>query len=103
MVQVSRQARAVSRLAFLVSAAIAALSPAAAQQAALATLPLSAFAQIPFIEDPSLSPDGKRLAGLFGIDGHQIIAITDLFDTSAKRIIFECLGATFDNASLKRD
>ncbi len=94
MVQVSRQARAVSRLAFLVSAAIAALSPAAAQQAALATLPLSAFAQIPFIEDPSLSPDGKRLAGLFGIDGHQIIAITDLFDTSAKRIMLNVPDGT---------
>lgn len=49
-----------------------------------ATLPLEAFAQLPFVEDPEISPNGRRLAGFFGIGGRQLIAIESLFDAQEK-------------------
>ncbi len=38
-------------------------------------LPLEAFAQLDFVEDAKLSPDGTHIAGLFGIDGKKTLAI----------------------------
>lgn len=42
-------------------------------------IPLATFAKIPFIEDPSLSPNGERLAGLFGVEGAQVVGVKSLF------------------------
>lgn len=41
--------------------------------------PVSAFAKLPFIEKPALSPDGMFIAGLFGVPGGQMIGIKNLF------------------------
>lgn len=49
-----------------------------------ASLPAEAFAQLPFVEDPAISPDGRRLAGFFGIGGLQLIGIQNLFDAQEK-------------------
>jgi hypothetical protein len=38
-------------------------------------LPTAAFARLPFMEMPELSPDGEHVAGLFGIQGQQAIAM----------------------------
>ena len=74
------------------SALIALAVPAQAQQAAPPPTPVSvpeapppveAFARIPFIEQAKLSPDGSTLAGLFGINGQQVIATINLFDKTA--------------------
>ncbi len=41
-------------------------------------LPTEFFSKIPFIEDPILSPNGKYIAGLFGIAGEQKIVIISI-------------------------
>ncbi|WP_338426875.1 alpha/beta hydrolase family protein [Sphingopyxis kveilinensis] len=41
-------------------------------------LPTAAFAQLPFMEMPELSPDGRHVAGLFGVKGEQRIGILPL-------------------------
>ncbi len=41
-------------------------------------LPTEVFSKIPFIEDPVLSPNGKYIAGLFGISGEQRIVMISL-------------------------
>ncbi|SNT04501.1 Dipeptidyl aminopeptidase/acylaminoacyl peptidase [Sphingopyxis indica] len=41
-------------------------------------LPTEVFAQLPFIEDAQLSPDGGRVAGLIAADGAQQIRMMDL-------------------------
>ncbi|HVR91754.1 MAG TPA: S9 family peptidase [Novosphingobium sp.] len=43
------------------------------------TPPVEAFARIPFVEDAEISPNGGRLAGLFGIGGEQKIGVLSLF------------------------
>lgn len=53
---------------------------------AQAPLPAKAFAQLPFIAKPRLSPDGTHLAGLFNVEGEQRIGIMNLFDTSDKPV-----------------
>ena len=57
--------------------AATALAPAAAAVPA-EKLPIAAFAQLPFVENAEISPDGKHWAGLFGVQGTQIIAMIDL-------------------------
>ena len=47
-------------------------------------LPVEAFAQIPFIESVTLSPEGSRVAGLLGVGGEQTIAIMALFNKLEK-------------------
>lgn len=40
--------------------------------------PVEAFARLPFVESPSLSPDGSRIAARIAVDGEQRLAIIDL-------------------------
>lgn len=49
-------------------------------------LPTSAFAELPFVEDVDLSPDGTHIAGLFGIAGEQRIMMMPLVGDRSKRI-----------------
>jgi len=72
----------------LSSAAFAVDAPPAAPPSAPATapvarvlqkLPVAAFAQLDFVEQASLSPDGRNVAGVFGIDGKQAIGVFNLF------------------------
>lgn len=50
-------------------------------------LPTDAFAKIPFIEEPVLSPNGKYLAGLFGIEGEQKIVMYPLINDGSKPVV----------------
>ena len=45
-------------------------------------IPLESFAQLPFMEGPSLSPDGTRVAAKIAIKGKQRFAIFQLGDAS---------------------
>ena len=55
------------------------VAPAAPRAAwAFEPLPTAAFARLPFMEMPELSPDGRHLAGLFGVKGEQRIGILPL-------------------------
>jgi dipeptidyl aminopeptidase/acylaminoacyl peptidase len=45
-------------------------------------VPIEALAQVPFISDPELSPDGKHLAARINADGKEVLA---LYDTDAPR------------------
>ncbi|MFC4290841.1 alpha/beta hydrolase family protein [Sphingorhabdus arenilitoris] len=67
------------------------VAAAAAKQntsaAAPVKLPMEAFAKLPFVEQPSISPDGTHLAGLFAINGQQRIVITPLVKDAGKQII----------------
>lgn len=75
--------RSIARLGLVVAAALlAAAGPAHAQPASAPTaakplekLPASAFAKLPFIERPVLSPGGTHLAGLIASDGEQRLVI----------------------------
>lgn len=51
--------------------------------AAQAPLPASAYAQLPFVEGASLSPDGLWIAGQFAVNGSQRIVIVSAIDTSS--------------------
>lgn len=55
--------------------------------AAVAPLSIEAFAQLPFVEMPKLSPDGSHLAGLFAIRGEQRILITPVFGDRSKAVL----------------
>lgn len=61
-----------------VSPTAAAASPAAPTDPA--KLSAEAFAQLPFVKSPTLSPDGNRIAGFFAIGGKQMIGVHNLFD-----------------------
>ncbi|GAA0327743.1 S9 family peptidase [Sphingomonas oligophenolica] len=66
----------------------AAQAPAATPAPATAgPIPLENFAQLPFFEAPSLSPDGKKVAGEIAIKGKQRFAIIELADTSHVALI----------------
>lgn len=49
-------------------------------------LPTSAFAELPFVENARLSPDGTHMAGLFGVRGQQHIAITPVRGDRSKAV-----------------
>lgn len=49
-------------------------------------LPTSAFAELPFVEDVALSPDGTHIAGLFGIAGEQRIMMMSLLGDRSKGV-----------------
>ncbi len=66
---------------------VEAAAPSKAASAPLPPLTLESFAKLPFIEQPALSPDGKRLAGLFGSNGQQMIGVINLFDSKDLRMI----------------
>ncbi|MDF0490845.1 S9 family peptidase [Sphingomonas sp. H39-1-10] len=78
-----RGMRARAGTALLAFGAIA-LSPASAQTSPdpAPLIPLEAFAALPFIEAPQLSPDGTRIAARIAIHGKQRLAIVPLADKS---------------------
>ena len=49
------------------------------------SLPAATFARLPFVENPALSPGGRRLAGFLAIEGKQTVAIINLFDVTEQR------------------
>ena len=51
-------------------------------------LPTEAFASLPFVEKVQLSPDGAHMAGLFAIEGKQMIAIVPVLGDRTKAIRF---------------
>jgi len=60
-------------------------APAAAH-ASPAPITLATFARLPFVRLAALSPEGDRMAGLFGIHGRQVIAVAPLFGEQGPRI-----------------
>lgn len=60
----------------LVLAAFAA--PLAAETKPSAPLPIADFAQLPFMQDPELSPDGTKVAARLAVGGKQVFAIIPL-------------------------
>jgi dipeptidyl aminopeptidase/acylaminoacyl peptidase len=48
-------------------------TPAAKPAIPLKQIPASSFAKLPYIENAEISPNGKMIAGLFGVDGRQVI------------------------------
>jgi len=64
------------------SASTSAPSPARAEARALTA---HDFAALPFVEGMRLSPNGERVAGLFGVKGQRVICAISLFDKDAKR------------------
>jgi dipeptidyl aminopeptidase/acylaminoacyl peptidase len=70
--------------------AAAACGPAVAAApapSAAAADTVTAFAEIPFIEQAALSPDGTFMAGLFGVAGERRICTMSLFDATKKHCI----------------
>ncbi len=63
-------------------------APAPSVSAPVVTAPtpraVADFAALPFLSDPELSPDGKRYAAKLAVDGTQMLAIADIFDTGTK-------------------
>jgi dipeptidyl aminopeptidase/acylaminoacyl peptidase len=47
-------------------------------------IPAASFAQIPFIDNAQISPNGKMMAGLFGINGTQMIAAIPIANGASK-------------------
>jgi hypothetical protein len=54
-------------------------------------LPVEAFAALPFVEMPSLSPDGTHMAGLFGTSGTQNIVIAPIFGRNPQLAALEVM------------
>jgi dipeptidyl aminopeptidase/acylaminoacyl peptidase len=50
---------------------------------------VAAFAALPLIERPLLSPDGKRYAALLSLQGRQLLAVMPTRDSDAKRMTLE--------------
>lgn len=75
-------------VALFACASIAPAQEAPAQAAAVpvpaspASVPISQFAALPFLEGPELSPDGTHVAAQVSIDGQWRLAIIPLADTS---------------------
>lgn len=62
-----------------------AIATVPAQAAAPPPLPIADFAQLPFLRDPVLSPDGGHVAARLLIDGKVVLAILSLEGGAAKR------------------
>lgn len=92
-------------LGIAVSAATAAQSadPTPAPPApANGLIPVEAFAELPFIEAPSVSPNGMRVAARLSIDGKQSLAIIPL-DGSGKAAAIGTGGADLNSWSWVND
>ncbi len=76
------------------AAIVVAANPATLLAAKQTRLSVAAFAEIPFVESATLSPDGNRTAGLFGISGQQYIAIMSLFGKTEKPVLIAVPDAT---------
>lgn len=75
----------------LIALSALALAGAARPQATVPTarapLPVEAFAEIPQIEDPELSPDGKQVAGKLAIQGRQYFAVLTLGSDAQPKLL----------------
>jgi dipeptidyl aminopeptidase/acylaminoacyl peptidase len=65
-------------LAILVAAPAAAQETSAPPLSRQKPIPVEAFAALPFISDPALSPDGRRIAAKASVDGKSVIAVFDV-------------------------
>lgn len=62
--------------------------PAFAQEASSpAELPLKAFAQLPVMQDPELSPDGSNIAFLYPINGRNHLVIQPIFNADRRVVV----------------
>jgi dipeptidyl aminopeptidase/acylaminoacyl peptidase len=74
--------------ALFAASPLAATEPAPANPPpAVAPIPVESFGQLPFMEAPKLSPDGKRVAAKIAIKGQQRLAIFALDDTQHVGVI----------------
>lgn len=64
-----------------------AMSQSASSAAARQPLPVEAFAAVPQVEDPDISPDGKRIAAKVAINGKQYFAVMALGDNAAPKLL----------------
>jgi dipeptidyl aminopeptidase/acylaminoacyl peptidase len=51
------------------------------------TIPAEHFAQLPFLDDPEISPDGKYIAARFAMGGKQYLGIHGLFERASPVVI----------------
>jgi hypothetical protein len=51
------------------------------------TIPAEHFAQLPFLDDPEISPDGKYIAARFAMGGKQYLGIHGLFEKASPVVI----------------
>ena len=49
-----------------------------------APVPITAFAELPLLESPSLSPDGTRLLAKGAVNGRQVLLLTSLVDATQR-------------------
>lgn len=75
-----------SNLKVVAAAILACAAPVAAAPLADA-VPLEAFASLPTVERPLLSPDGTRVAALVAVNGKQSLVIASLFDGGPKKVM----------------
>ena len=54
---------------------------------AVAGLPVSTFARLPYVEHVELSPDGTHITGLFAVDGQQHVAIMPILGDRSKSVV----------------
>ena len=78
------------------TSAVATAAPAPPQPGSL--IPLSSFAQPPFISAPQLSPDGSAIAGIVSVRGEQRIMIRNVFGTESPLVVG--LGETLNASSV---
>jgi len=71
-------------LALAISAGSAAQQAPAPTANADAVLPVEAFAELPFMESPKLSPDGTRIAAKVAINGTQQLVVMPVFTGNEK-------------------
>lgn len=62
-------------------------APLAAQSSAL--IPAEHFAQLPFLDDPEISPDGKYVAARLAVKGEQYLGIISLFDPTTPPVFLQ--------------
>ncbi len=87
---VTRRLLATIAVALISSVAVASAQdakPAAPSVAAPAPPPLTAFARLPFIENPKLSPDGTRVAARVAVNGTLQFAIVPVSDVGKTVLI----------------
>lgn len=77
------------------AAALAVLAPSlpATTSSVPDRIPIEAFAELPFISDPALSPDGHRIAARIATGGKEAIAIYDLAAVGEKKPKLVMTGA----------
>jgi len=76
------------KFATLLVASLVLVQPVSAQQSASPeNVPLEAFAQLPRMQDPMLSPDGTHLAYIRSIRGRGHLVIQELFKENAKSAV----------------